>query len=102
LPDNIVAIVLGAGLITWGFSGGHSIASSWVGLRAESARAHAAALYLFFFYVGSAVTGAAGGLFFARGGWPAVAALLAAMTGLALWVALRLSKVPPPRHLQPR
>ena len=99
LPDNLVAVVLGVGLITWGFFGAHSIASSWVGLRAQGARAQAAALYLFFYYLGSSAAGWAGGLFFSRVGWPGVAALLAAMTGGALIVALRLSKLPPPRHV---
>ena len=66
LPDNIVAIVVGVGLITWGFFGAHSIASSWVGLRAHGARAQASALYLFFYYLGSSLAGSAGGLFFAR------------------------------------
>jgi len=99
LPDNIFAVVAGVGLITWGFFGAHSIASSWVGLRADRGRAQAAALYLFFYYVGSSLIGSAGGLFYARGGWPGVAALLAALTGAALILALRLSKVPPPRHL---
>jgi YNFM family putative membrane transporter len=86
-------------LITWGFFGAHSIASSWIGLRAHGARAQAAALYLFFYYLGSSLAGWAGGLFFARAGWPGVVGLLAALTGSALVVALRLSKVPPPRHL---
>jgi YNFM family putative membrane transporter len=99
LPDNMVAIVVGVGLITWGFFGAHSIASSWIGLRAHGARAQAAALYLFFYYLGSSLAGWAGGLFFARAGWPGVVGLLAALTGSALVVALRLSKVPPPRHL---
>ncbi len=102
LPDNIVAIGLGVGLITWGFFGAHSIASSWVGLRAQSGRAQASALYLFFYYLGSSLAGSAGGLFFAWAGWPGVAGLLAALIGSALVIALRLSKVPPPRHLIPR
>ncbi len=99
LPDNMVAVIVGVGLITWGFFGAHSIASSWVGLRAEGGRAQAAALYLFFYYVGSSLVGSSGGLFYAQAGWPGVAGLLAALTGAALIVALRLSKVPPPRHL---
>ncbi len=40
----------GVALVTWGFFGAHSIASSWVGLRATDGRAQAAALYLFFYY----------------------------------------------------
>jgi len=99
MPDDIVAVVAGVALITWGFFGAHSIASSWVGLRADGARAQAAALYLFFYYVGSSLVGSSGGLFYARAGWPGVAGLLAALTGAAVILALRLSKVPPPRHL---
>ncbi len=102
LPDNIVAVVVGVGLITWGFFGAHSIASSWVGLRAHGARAQASALYLFFYYLGSSLIGSAGGVFFERLGWSGVAGLLAALTGAALLIALRLSKVPPPRHLTGR
>jgi YNFM family putative membrane transporter len=100
LPNNLVAIVAGIGLITWGFFGAHSIASSWVGLRTQTARAQASALYLFFYYLGSSVVGSAGGLFFQRLGWNGVAGLLAVLTGCALLIALRLSKVPPPAHLR--
>ena len=100
VPDNILAISLGVALITWGFFGVHSIASSWVGLRAPTGRAQATALYLFFYYLGSTVAGSAGGWFFLHWGWPGVVAFLSAMVLAALWVALKLSKVPPPRHLQ--
>jgi hypothetical protein len=44
--------------------------------------------------------GIGGGWFFARWAWPGVAGLLGALVGAALLVAVRLSKVPPPRHLQ--
>ena len=100
LPDNLVAVIGGVALITWGFFGVHSIASSWVGLRAPTGRAQATALYLFFYYLGSSVAGSAGGWFFALWAWPGVAGLLGVLVGCALLVALRLSKVPPPRHLQ--
>ena len=53
LPDNLWLVILGVGVVTVGFFGGHSIASSWVGLRAETAKAQASALYLFFYYAGS-------------------------------------------------
>ena len=100
LPDNIFAVIFGVALITWGFFGVHSIASSWVGLRAPNGRAQATALYLFFYYLGSTVAGSAGGWFFLHWGWPGVVAFLSVMVLAALWVALKLSKVPPPRHLQ--
>jgi MFS transporter, YNFM family, putative membrane transport protein len=100
LPDNLVAIIAGVTLITWGFFGAHSIASSWVGLRAPVGRAQATALYLFFYYLGSSVAGSAGGWFFARWAWPGVVGMLGALVGAALLIAVRLSTVAPPRHLQ--
>jgi YNFM family putative membrane transporter len=99
LPDSLLSIISGVALVTIGFFGAHSIASSWVGLRAEKAKAQASALYLFFYYLGSSVVGAAGGLFFSAARWPGVALLVGALAGCALLVALRLAKVPPPRHL---
>ncbi len=100
LPDNLPLTVVGVGLVTAGFFGGHSIASSWVGLRAKAARAQASALYLFFYYLGSSVAGTVGGWVFAGAGWPGVAAFIGALSGLALAVALRLSRIPPPAHLR--
>ena len=35
LPDRLVSTVLGVAMVTWSFFGAHSIASSWVGLRAN-------------------------------------------------------------------
>jgi MFS transporter, YNFM family, putative membrane transport protein len=43
LPDSLPLTILGVGVVTVGFFGGHSIASSWVGLRAETAKAQASA-----------------------------------------------------------
>ena len=100
VPENLPAVLVGVALITWGFFGAHSIASSWVGLRAPAGRAQATALYLFFYYLGSSVVGWAGGWFFARWGWSGVSGLLGVVVGGALLVALSLSKIPPPRHLQ--
>ncbi len=102
LPDNLPLVVLGIGLVTAGFFGGHSIASSWVGLRAEKARAQASALYLFFYYLGSSVAGSLGGVAFAHGAWPGVAAFVGLLAALAFLVALRLSRVAPPAHMLPR
>ena len=100
LPDNLPLTLLGVALVTAGFFGGHTIASSWIGLRAETARAHASALYLFFYYLGSSIAGSLGGWVLARGGWPGVAAFVGALSGLAFFVALRLARVPPPAHLR--
>jgi YNFM family putative membrane transporter len=83
-------IVVGVATITFGFFGGHSIVSSWVGRRAGAAKAQAAALYLFAYYLGSGIAGAVGGLFYARLGWNGVAAFVAGLIGVGLLFAWRL------------
>jgi MFS transporter, YNFM family, putative membrane transport protein len=100
LPENLWLMILGVGVLTIGFFGGHSIASSWVGLRAETGKAQASSLYLFFYYVGSSLAGSIGGWVFTLGAWPGEAAFIGALSGLALLVALRLARVPPPAHLR--
>ena len=100
LPDYLPTVVLGVALVTWSFFGAHSIASSWVGLRANQNRAQASALYLFFYYVGSSLNGWMGGLAYQRYGWPGVATLVGLLLGLALLAAIKLARVPPPRHLR--
>lgn len=86
LAAALWAIFAGIGLITTGFFIGHAVASGSVGAEAEGAKGHASALYLLFYYAGSALTGSAGGWLWAAGGWPAVAALCAAaaLGGIAL------------------
>jgi YNFM family putative membrane transporter len=66
-----------------------------VGRRAGTAKAQATALYLFFYYLGGAIAGAAGGLFYADDGWNGVAAFIAALAGFGLLFSVRLY------HLQP-
>ncbi len=100
LPDNLISAVLGVALVTWSFFGAHSIASSWVGLRANEGRAQASALYLFCYYTGSSLNGWMGGLAYQRWGWNGVAALIGVLLGLAFLAALKLARVPPPRHLR--
>lgn len=100
LPDHLIPTILGVALVTWSFFGAHSIASSWVGLRANAGRAQASALYLFFYYVGSSFNGWAGGLAYQHWGWNGVAAMIAALLGLALLAALKLARTPPPPHLR--
>lgn len=82
LPDSLVAILFGAALVTIGFFGAHSVASSWVNAQAKTRRAQASSLYLFFYQLGSAVLGFVGGLAYAGGGWTGV--VLMSSAGLAL------------------
>ena len=89
-------VIAGVAVVTFGFFGGHSVASSWVGLRASHAKAQAAALYLFFYYLGSSVVGSTGGLFWDRWRWPGVAGFVAVLSVTSFVVALGLSGSPAP------
>ncbi|GAC1696104.1 MAG: MFS transporter [Gemmatimonadaceae bacterium] len=92
---RLAVIVAGVAVITFGFFAAHSVASSWVGLRARHAKAQAASLYLFFYYLGASVAGAAGGVFWTAWGWPGVAGFVAGMLAIALVIALKLATVTP-------
>jgi len=88
-------IVLGLAVFTFGFFGGHSVVSSWVGRRAGDAQAPAASLYLFSYYLGSSIAGAAGGLFYAAHGWSGVVRFITALVLAGLLVSWRLYRLPP-------
>ena len=94
LPASVGWIVTGLVALTAGFFAAHSVASGWVGGRARVAPAQASALYLCLYYIGSSVAGSAGGVFWARGGWPAVAAFAVALLVVALLGALSLARAP--------
>jgi YNFM family putative membrane transporter len=95
LLASIWAILLGVVALTFGFFGGHSVVSSWVGRRAGAAKAHASSLYLFCYYMGSSIAGACGGLFYASDGWKGVVWFVGAMALLGLLIALGLYRLPP-------
>jgi YNFM family putative membrane transporter len=91
----LAVVVLGIGVVTVGYFGAHSVASSWVSRRGGVARAQAAAFYLFFFYVGSSTMGTVGGIAWSRAGWTGVASFTGSLVALALLIALRLVAVKP-------
>jgi len=93
LSQDIATMVVGIALFTCGFFGAHAIASSWVGSRARTARAQAASLYLFSYYLGSSVSGTAGGLFWASYGWDGVICLILGLLGMGICLVKRLCKV---------
>lgn len=95
LPDSLYAIVAGVALVTAGFFGAHSVASSWVGRRAGTDRGLGAAFYLLFYYLGSSVLGTAGGIAWARSGWHGVIGFCVAATAVALGIAWRLRGIAP-------
>lgn len=99
LLHHLVLILAGIVAVTFGFFGAHSIASSWVGSRARSAKAQASALYLFCYYLGSSAIGTLGGVFWTSWGWRGVAGLVGTLLLLALGIAFRLVTLPP-RHIE--
>jgi YNFM family putative membrane transporter len=88
-------VIAGIAVVTIGFFGAHSIASTWVGRRGGAARGQAAAWYLFFYYLGSSVLGSAGGIAWSRGGWPGLVWFCLALGALALAGGLLLVRVMP-------
>ncbi len=95
LSNWLPMIVAGMALFTFGFFATHSVASSWVGRRARAPQALAAALYLFFYYMGSSLVGSLTGLVWASRGWPGVVAVLAMLMAAAVSIALRLRSLEP-------
>ncbi|MCP1375741.1 MFS transporter [Dyella lutea] len=92
---SLPLILLGIVAITFGFFGGHSIVSSWVGRRAGAAKAQGSSVYLFSYYMGSSIAGASGGLFYASHGWNGVVGFVGALVLAGLLVAWRLYRLPP-------
>jgi len=95
MMQPLLLIMLGIVAVTFGFFGGHSIVSSWVGRRAGAAKAQASSVYLFCYYMGSSIAGASGGLFYASHGWNGVALFVGALVLAGLLIALRLFRLPP-------
>jgi len=91
LSSVLGVIVGGVAIFTCGFFGAHAIASSWVGSRAQTARAQAASLYLFSYYLGSSVSGTAGGLFWSSYHWQGVVLLILALLIAGFYLFKRLT-----------
>ncbi|OQY17974.1 MAG: hypothetical protein B6I36_08020 [Desulfobacteraceae bacterium 4572_35.1] len=83
-------IVMGIVVFTIGFFGVHAIASAWVGMQTKSARAQASSLYLFFYYMGSSLSGTGGGLFWSNWGWIGIVLLILILLVCAAMVILHL------------
>lgn len=80
LASPLALKIIGLVIFTFGFFGSHSIASGWVGMLAEkSEKAQASSLYLLFYYAGSSIVGALGGVFFHHSGWSGEVAMAAVL-----------------------
>ncbi len=95
LARPLPLVIAGLAIVTTGFFGAHSVASSWVARRAPRAKAQAASIYLCACYLGQSVMGSLGGFAWSHGGWPGETALLAATMLAALAISLRLSSLQP-------
>jgi YNFM family putative membrane transporter len=99
-PASLPCVIIGLLLLTVGFFGGHSVASSWVGRRARllpsGAPAQAAALYLFAYYLGSSIGGTVGGIAYDRAGWLGLVGYVTALLAGAIALGLLLRRIPAP------
>jgi MFS transporter, YNFM family, putative membrane transport protein len=94
LSNQLWLIVFGVAVLTMGFFGTHSVASAWVGARAQVSKAQASSLYLFAYYMGSSVVGSLGGVFWNLRGWHGVVAMACALLLIGLVIALWLYVMP--------
>ncbi|MDF7680938.1 MFS transporter [Enterobacteriaceae bacterium ESL0689] len=92
LFSSLWLIFIGMLLFSSGFFAAHSVASSWVGVRAHRARGQASSLYLFCYYLGSSIAGTSGGLFWHYYGWGGVSAFIALLLIVALLTGRWLNK----------
>lgn len=87
--------LLGLLVFTASFFALHSTASGWVGLIAERDRAEASSMYVFCYYMGSSILGAATGRAYEALPWAGFVGVLAGLLGVlavvsaALWKAER-------------
>lgn len=88
LPPWLPAVVAGLLVFTAGFFGAHSTASGWAPVVGAEHPATAGALYVFAYYAGSSVFGAAVGLGWNAGGWSLTVALVEAMIAVAAAAAV--------------
>lgn len=82
-------------LFTGGFFAAHAVASGWIGRVATEHRAEASSVYLFCYYLGSAVAGSVAGVAFSRAQWGGavgyvgILLAIAGLTSIALAVLSR-------------
>ena len=98
LFPSVWMILPGLLMFTGGFFAAHSIASSWIGVRAKRAKGQASSMYLFSYYLGSSVAGTSGGIFWRHFGWVGVSGFISVLLILALCVGYKLMHRVQPAH----
>ena len=94
LSTHLIIFLAGLLLFTFGFFGAHTVATSWVGRRASTARAQATSMYQICFYTGASLAGTLGGVFWHLANWTGVVGFIVALLLCALAVALHLKRQP--------
>jgi predicted MFS family arabinose efflux permease len=97
LLHSLPAVLLGLALCCTGVFIANSSGSSYVGTAAREAKAAAVGLYVTFYYTGGSFGSAVPGRFWARGGWPACVALVAAVQLVTILLALMFWRAAPAR-----
>ncbi|MFG2228092.1 MFS transporter [Streptomyces sp. NPDC048644] len=95
LVPQLGAVIPGLVVFTVGFFAAHAVASGWVGGRATALGAQGAAVYLFFYYIGSAVGGTVGGVAYSAHAWGGLTLYCACLVAVALLSALTLRRLRP-------
>ncbi|MFD7917819.1 MFS transporter [Streptomyces sp. NPDC059740] len=95
LVPSLGAVIPGLVVFTVGFFAAHAVASGWVGGRSTALGAQGAAVYLFCYYIGSAVGGSAGGIAYSGDAWGGVTVYCAGLLAVALLSAVTLRKLRP-------
>jgi YNFM family putative membrane transporter len=94
LSNQLAVTIFGVAVVTFGFFGAHSTASSWVGQRAAHGKAQASSLYLLFYYVGSSIGGSVSGIFWTEYRWHGVVGMILVMLALAAAASVILPQLP--------
>ncbi|MFV0490702.1 MAG: MFS transporter [Pseudorhodobacter sp.] len=88
LSSSIVVLFVAITLIVLGAFAGHSSATATLGWQHQVDPAYGASLYMFSYYMGSALSGYLAGMFYDTGGWSAIVSAVAILCGLGIVVAL--------------
>lgn len=90
---SLAAVMIGLGMLTFGFLGIHSLLSGWVVSRAEReglGTAQASSAYLLTYYLGSTIAGSLATVLWQGGGWGGVEILTSGL-GVAALIAVTVA-----------
>jgi YNFM family putative membrane transporter len=95
IPDALPTVLVGLGILTFGFLGTHGVLTAWVvetAHRAGRSTTGTSSAYLLVYDLGSTVAGTASTSLWSAGGWPAITILALVFSGVpgALVATLRV------------